>query len=83
MVSQNDLNIASACAIFWICAFLVDARSAGDGQIVAEVRSASGGVPSDLSATSTKKIYLLSFLPKEGGEHTINVTFNDEQVPRE
>lgn len=60
----------------------VDARSAGEGQIVAEVRSQTSGVPSDLVPTSTKKIYLLSFLPKEGGEHNVTVTFNEEPVPR-
>ena len=61
---------------------LVDARSAGEGQIVAEVRSLNSGVPSDLVPTSTKKIYLLSFQPKEGGDHTVTVTFNEEPVPR-
>lgn len=60
----------------------VDAKSAGEGQIVAEVRSLTSGVPSDLVPTATKKIYLLSFLPKESGEHTVTVTFNDEPVPR-
>ena len=62
---------------------VVDARSAGEGQIVAEVRSESGGVPSDLTPTSTKKVYLLTFFPKEGGEHMVTVTFNDEPVPGE
>ena len=60
----------------------VDARSAGEGQLVAEVRSTSGGVPSDLGPTITKKVYLLTFVPKEGGDHHVTVTFNDESVPR-
>ncbi|XP_067948102.1 filamin-A-like isoform X2 [Watersipora subatra] len=60
----------------------IDARSAGEGQIVAEVRSSTSGVPSDLVPTPTKKVYSLSFIPKEGGEHTVTVTFNDEPVPQ-
>lgn len=59
--------------------FVVSAAHAGDGEVKASARNPNGEEDVEVKDQGGKS-YLLSYSPKEGGSHAINITFDGSDV---
>lgn len=60
--------------------FVVSAAHAGEGDIDASIRNPNGEEKLEVKDKGGRS-YLLSYSPKEGGSHAINITFDGRKIP--
>ena len=60
--------------------FIVSTEEAGEGDVAASVQNSSGREEVDVKDKGSKS-YLLSYSPKNGGSHDINITFDGCEIP--
>ena len=60
--------------------FTVDASKAGEGNLETTISARGRNIPTQVHPQGSAK-FMVSFVPLEGIDHIINITFNKELVP--